>query len=532
MVCETRKIDSNITGLAIAEEVCPKQLPIFAVDGYDPVWFGQEPNSYSDFGNELTTVTRAPIDPSRQNKKGTVTDQDASGGYNTDFTRTNLSRLLQGFLFADARRKPSTESFALGISNTLLTSVDGASKEYRAAAGLLPFNKAGFLVFASGFGVASNNGLKSVVSSTATAVVVNEVIVNEAAPPAKAKLDVCGYQFLSGVATLGVTGGFPSLLSSGVDLTTLGLTVGEWIWIGGDAAGNQFVSAVNRGYARISTIAAGAILFDETTFTAIADAGTAKTLRIFFGTVIRNEKLPALIKKRSYQLERTLGVGPEAENTSSLQAEYLEGAFANEFTLNIPQAEKLNADLTFVAMDYTTRNGAAGAENKIKSSVLGTYIPALGEDAFNTSSDIYRIKMSERSAVSANPLPLFSYLSEATISISNGVTPNKAVGYLGAIDTSAGNFVVGGSLTAYFQGVNALRAVRNNADVQFNVISAAKNVGMVFDVPLLGLGGGRVNVEKDAPITVPLEPAGAENANGYTMLVTLFPYLPTVAMPV
>ena len=48
---------------------------------------------------------------------------------------------------------------------------------------------------------------------------------------------------------------------------------------------------------------------------------------------------------------------------------------------------------------------------------------------------------------------------------------------------------------------------------------------------MLGLGGGRLNVEKDAPITVPLEPAGAENENGYTMLYEVFAYLPTVAMP-
>ena len=39
------------------------------------------------------------------------------------------------------------------------------------------------------------------------------------------------------------------------------------------------------------------------------------------------------------------------------------------------------------------------------------------------------------------------------------------------------------------------------------------------------------NSEKDAPITVPLEPAGAENPNGYTMLYEAFSYLPNVAMP-
>jgi len=45
------------------------------------------------------------------------------------------------------------------------------------------------------------------------------------------------------------------------------------------------------------------------------------------------------------------------------------------------------------------------------------------------------------------------------------------------------------------------------------------------------LGGGRLSVEKDNPITVPLESSGAQNAAGYTLLHNKFEYLPTVAMP-
>lgn len=532
MVCEVRKIDSNITGLAIAEEVCPKQLPTFAVDGFDPVWYGQEPNSYSDFGGELSTVARAPIDPSRQNKKGTITDLDASGGYNTDVTKTNLARVLQGFFFADARRKASTESFTLGTPNTALTGVVAADNEYTAATGLIGFNKPGALVFASGFGIAANNGVKTVVGATAGAVEVAEAVVNEAAPPVAAKLEVCGFQFGAGDAAIAVTGNVARLTATAADLTTLGLIVGEWIFIGGDLLANRFTGAVN-GYARIASIAATQIVFDDVSFVPAADAGATKTIRIFFGTVIKNEKLPALIKRRTYQLERTLGVGAESENGTDQQAEYLEGAVPNEFTLNIPQADKLNADLTFVAMDNTQRNGAAGAENKVKSTLAGsTLVPAKGEDAFNTSSDIYRIKMAILDAATSAPTPLFGYVSEANLSINNGITPNKAVGILGAFDTSAGNFTVGGSITAYFASIAAVKAVRQNADVSVNVIVASKNVGMIYDIPLLGLGGGRVNVEKDAPITIPVEPAGAENKNGYTMLYNLFPYLPTLAMPV
>lgn len=511
MVCAINKIDSNLTGLAFAEEECLKQLPT------TPVWYGLEPNSYSDFGGELSTVARAPIDPSRQNKKGTITDLDASGGFNIDFTKSNLTRLLQGFFFADARELPATKP--LNAAAVELTSVNSGTKTYAAASGLAAF-VAGQLVFASGFTNAANNGLKTVASSTAGTVVVAETVVTEASPPAAAKLQTVGFQFASGDINLAVVSGVPSLVATAADFTTLpGLIPGLWVFIGGDDSANRFAN--NVGYARIKSIAAKAIAFDDTTFTPVDESGAGKSLRIFVGTAIRNEKTPSLIKRRSYNIERQLGEGP-----TSTQAEYLEGAVANEFTLNIPQADKLNADLTFIACDNTHRSGESGDEIK-----AGTRVSALGEDAYNTSSDIYRIKMSVIDPASSNPSALFGYVSEANVSINNNVSPTKAIGTLGAFDTSAGNFEVGGSITAYFTTISAVRAVRQNADVGLSVIGASKNAGFVFDIPLLGLGGGRLNVEKDAPITVPLEPAGAENANGYTMFYEAFSYLPNLAMP-
>lgn len=509
-ICGTNKIDSNITGLAFAEEECLKQLQ-------EPTtWHGLEPNSYSDFGGELSTVARSPIDPSRQNKKGAVTDLDASGGFNIDFTKSNLTRLLQGFFFADAREMPSTQP--LNGTQVSLSSVDSAGKKYIATAGLNIF-KTGQLVYATGFANSANNGLKTVVSAGATSLEVAEPLVNEVTTQ-NAKLEAVGMSFEAGDLNLAVVSGLPSIISATVDFTKVpSLIAGAWVFIGGDGANSYF--SKNKGYARIKAVTQSALTFDDTTFTASDESGAGKSIQLFIGTTVRNEKLPELIKRRSYNIERQLGMG-----ANSTQAEYLEGAVANEFTLNIPQADKLNADLSFIACDNTHRSGDVGDEIKI-----GKRIPAMGEDAYNTSSDIYRIKMSINSSVTSSPSDLFGYVSDGKITINNNVTPTKAIGTLGAFDTTAGNFEVGGSLTAYFTTIEAVRAVRQNADVGLSVIGASKNAGFVFDIPLLGLGGGRLNVEKDSPITVPLEPSGAENENGYTLHHQSFSYLPNSAMP-
>lgn len=508
------KVDSNITGLYVAEEVSLKTLP--GISEVDAVWYGQEPNSYADFGGNFTNVARTPIKASRQVQKGVLTDLEASGGFNCDFTQTALQRLLQGFYFADAHEKPDTKSF--NGTQLPITGVTGASKTYAAASGLSVF-KQNHLIVASGFTNAANNGLDVVASATGTTVVGTAAKTNEVTPPAAARIEAVGFQFPSADVSLTAAAGGVTLTSVATDLTTLGLSAGEWVFLGGDLAAEKFTTNLP-GYARIKTIATNAIVFNETTWTPSTEAGTGKTIRMFFGKFLRNESASNLIKRRSYQLQRQLG-----SDGVGTQTEYILGAIPNEFALNIPEANKLAADLSFVGMDYRTRTGTEGPK-------AGTYNATLGEDAYNTSNDVYRLRMAIYDPANINQSALFAYVTDAKLSVSNGVTPNKAIGVLGAFDASAGDFAVSGSVTAYFSTVSAVSAIRSNSDVGFNAIFARENAGVVFDIPLMSIGGGRLAVEKDAPINLPIDMNAAENVFGFTLGTTFFSYLPTSAMPV
>lgn len=512
-VCPKYKIDSNDTGLRYAEEVCLKQLPTLLADGFDPTWIALEPNSYSDFGGQVTTVARNPINPSRSRKKGVVTDLEASGGFQQDLTFFNFSHLLQGFMFASMRQKKAT----LPLNGTQYppTSVDSATKTYTFPAGGGTGFAAGQKIVAEGFTNAGNNGVKTVVSSTATTVVVVEALVDEAAPPATASLSVVGYGAAAGVLSIALNGGLVRLVSTaGPNFTTFGLIPGEWLFLGGDGAINQFDD--NQGFARISEITAGYLEFDKVDWDPAVEAGGVKTVQLYFGNVLRNETDPNLIVRRSYQLERTLG-----QDANGTMSEYLVGAVPSEFTLNVPQAEKLTMDMTFMACEHQMRNGLTGVKT-------GTRVGVVEGNAFNSSNDFSRIKLSLVSP-NADVLPLFNFATDLTLTINNNISPNKAIGVLGAFDMSAGTFEVGGSLTAYFATAESAQAIRDNSDATIDAIMVKDNQGILYDMPLISLGNGRLAVEQDQAITLPLETNAAESRYGHTLLWQFFPLLPNLA---
>lgn len=503
------KIDSNSTGLRFSEE-----LSIGVVDP-SAVWFPLEPNSYPDFGGEVILKSRNPINSGRQRKKGVVVDVDSTGGLNTDLTQNNIENLLQGFFFADARTK-----LEFGGASEI-TNVDGITEDYDAASGLDAF-EVGDLVFASLFTNAANNGLKRVTTAAATALTVAEDLVDET-PPATAQLVTVGFQFAAGDLDVTAPGGvFPVLTTTAKDLTELGIIPGEWIFIGGDSASLAFSNSVNNGYARVLSITTNAMTLDKTQATMVTEASTTETVQIFLGRVLKNEKTTLLQVRRSYQLERELGV-PDDALPSEIQSEYVVGSIANELTFNFNQADLITADLTFLATDHETRSGATGLKAGTRPSIVDA-------DAFNTSNDFSRLKMAISSTTDSNPTKLFAFLTEFTVTINNNATPNKAISVIGAFDISVGNFDVDGTATAYFSDVSAIAAVRSNSDVTLDFAIAKNNAGIVVDIPQISLGDGRLNVEQDEPITIPLTTPAAEDSNfEHTLLMVFFDFLPTTA---
>jgi hypothetical protein len=626
--CPQNTIDSNITGLAVAEEICPGQLPTIELDGYLPIWYEQEPNTYpSTFGGTLKTTARAPIKANRQRSKGTPVDLDASGGWNTDYTQNNLTRALQGFFFADAREKVTTSP----LNAIVAAALTGVATHVFAGTGLPRF-RAGDIVVAKGT-VLNDDTPFFVTASTPTAITTSAGPIDETFDD-DAALAVVGKSFTNGLIAVVVSGEVGTLHSgtapvaatgiftisggqpadgdtvtidgrvytwrtvpsvaddvliggsitisgqnltqsingtttlstpnkdvsaangaagivnvtarlkgvsengvtttevgantawtnatltagTGISLLSLGFVPGEWGFLGGDTAGTHFVN--NIGYFRVGSCTDTDLVMDKTTWDVEAEAATGISLQIYNGTLIQNENDPALIKARSYQLQRTLG--KDADGT---QSQYITGAVCSDLQINLPLAAPITVDLSYIAQTTEYRTGAQGLK-------AGLISPAANEDAINTSNDVYEIAMTVIDGTDSNPTRLFGYLSKADLKINNNVSATKGIGKLGGIGVNVGIFEVSGTATAYFQNVAANIAITNSADVSLHFITAKHNAGFVYDVSLLTLGGGNITIASNKPIEVPLTVDAAEGSHGATLTTTIFGYLPTLAMPI
>jgi hypothetical protein len=499
------KQDANFVGFYIAREASLKQLPEI------PVFQTREPNTFGDFGAEYARVTRSPFNATRQQKKGSNSDVDVSGGWNEDLTQNNMLADIEAFCFANVRRK--------GIET--VTGVVAADDHFAVA------SEAGFaagdLIAGSGFARGPNNGLHRVTAVAAGKVTVATALSDEATVVGgPAKIEIAGHQFAAGDLSLTAEPGRAKLASAAIDMRNFGFLPGEWCAVGGDQAGTRF-DDVSPFYARISEVGEDAIYFDKTTQPIVDDDGAGKTVQLFFGYLVRNEDDPDNIVRHTHVVERTLG-----KDAVGTQSELLRGFVFNEMTWTSPLANKVSLDIAGVGLGYQKRKGAEGPLFKEGGTVLKK---ALGEDAFNTSRNVYRIRMSIIDPETLNPTPMFARCTEWTARIANNVTAAKAQGSYGGFDTTVGLFNVSMTTTAYFTTVEATEAIEEEADVTFDAIYAKDNAAIIMDIPLIGVGGGRLTVEQNAAIMLPLTGDGAESPFGHTFLLNWLPYIPNALMP-
>ncbi|TJV51157.1 MAG: hypothetical protein E5Y01_16350 [Mesorhizobium sp.] len=334
------------------------------------------------------------------------------------------------------------------------------------------------LVRFTGFGVAGNNGVfKCTTGGTTTSAYSGSGITDEAAPPAAARMKVVGFQGASGDITATSTG----LGSTSLDFTTLGLKVGQWLKIGGTAAGDKFATAALNGWARITAIAANALTLDNLPTGWTTDAGTGKTIKVFFGDTNKNGLST---------IGQTLERGFLDQQTPTYIAQ--RGMVVDQIVFNFEKKK--------IATWVATFSGMTGAEGttSLDSSPDAATTNAVMAAAVNVG------RIAENGTIIGGP----NFIESVVMTIKNNLRQIGGIrsdGLVGPEDIGKGSVDVTVAMGTYFGNDTLLAKLFASTPTNINLRIAKNNQAMIFAVPRLTYTGGTPNAQaKNTDTKLPL----------------------------
>lgn len=487
--------------------------PPYGVLGGSEKWEQEEPNpgSISKLLALIKTTARNPISNDLQRRPGKLTDVESGPAYACDLTYDSIAYWAPRFLFCKF-----TGPGKLTDGDVYRPTAVTATGYTVAANGDLAQNT---LIFASGFAKAENNGFKIVgAGSVGTEIKTGGLSAEAAIPDAQnAQVQVCGVQGASG--DLQINAGL-NLETAALDWTTLGLSEGQFIWIGGlstDTAVN-FATAANRGLARIKKggISATILQLEKKATTFVLDAGAGKTVQVFWGRFARNySRIDAKYKFRTHTIEVTY---PDLASVGNDMYGYASGNLLASASLDLPITSIGVMNLEFTGMDTATPV-AAGSR---KAGAANMRTPKLN-DSFSTTSEYLRLRVTK-----LDETGLSTDIIGATINVKTNAKGKRVEGTTGAKYMLRGTLEVDIDVDMLFTDAAIATAVRNNTDCtcEFSFRNALGQ-GVTFDFPRVRIAEAAADSpEHDLMSLKGTLQASKDDYFAASMMVSLFPYLP------
>lgn len=398
-----------------------------------PDWVESDRLSIDSWGSTISRTEIRPINQNAMDEKPIITDLDSTVGYSNNLTISGFYNHAQGAFRSDNQTQVEV------VPTSILASDD--SFNHTALSSALA---EGTLIYARNFTNTANSGLHVVgAASTTIKTITTSTLTDESTIPSNARFNVVGVQGTSGDIELDSDN---NIISTTLDFTTLGINVGQSIWIGGSTAATQFATADYTGLVRVKVVAANKITIEERPWTVgAADAGTGKTIQLFIGDFIRNvTRDDSDYNAESYTFE---GEFPNMESATTYY-EYPEGNRVNECSLTFPQTDKATISWGFIGTD---------TPNMTSSQASGNRLNVYDNKGFGTSSDCVFLKVKDSSLVDYD-----TSFTDLNFTISNNINPRKVLCNLGASDINDGNFMVSGSVQAFINDPDMINSVRNN----------------------------------------------------------------------
>lgn len=371
----------------------------------------------------------------------------ANGGITAELSYGAFDDMIASAMWSDWVSLAELENVT---GDDIITQVTNATDTFTVTAGGAAF-VAGSLVRTSGFTNAANNGTFVVGSSTATTVVMagTPVLVDEAAPPAGARIKRAGGRATAGdiTATAGGVG------STTTNFVTLGLTVGQWIKLSG------FTVAVLNAWARVAAVSATALTLDHKPAGWVTDAGTAQTISIWFGDYITIGTT-----RKSFSIEKVF--------LRQAVPEYhvYQGMVVNQMTVETQAGQIVGINFDFLGM----------------TMVAPTTTPL---DASPDEADQNTVYNSVHNAVviaeGGTPIALTSpnRVQRTTLTLNNNLRAQSAEGALPAFNIADGDADVTQQFATYYGSAGFYGKLKTGQESSWARVFATNGKAMVFDMP-------------------------------------------------
>lgn len=318
----------------------------------------------------------------------------------------------------------------------------------------------GHLVRCTGFGVAGNNGVFRCTTASATVPrFVGSGITDEAAPAAAARAKVVG---CAGVAS-DINATSTGLSSTVLVFTNMGLAVGQWVKIGGTAAGTKFVTSALNDWVRITAITATTLTFDNRPSGWTTETGTGLTIKIWFGDQIKNGTTATSLSIEKGFLDQTT---PTYIVNTGMQV--------NTASLAVNSKNKITGSFAFMGM--------GGSES---TTVLdASYDAATTGAVMAANANVGRLGENGSQLTSPN------WASQFDFQVNNNLRTIEAVDSVSPVLVNPGECTVTGTITTYFGSDTILAKLYAGTLTSFNCRVAKNSQALIFAFPSVTLTTG------------------------------------------
>lgn len=424
----------------------------------------------------------------------TLTGRDVAGGINIEFSLGGSLDFMEGAYRNSWSLMPVSDN--AGTPSSEVSAVDGTTDDSFTVTTVTGY-VAGHLIRATGFGDSGNNGIFTIdgISTNDLQTSDGTALVDDAAPIGAAKVKVVGFGGVSGDITATATG----LGSTALDFTTLGLSVGQWLKIGGLAAGDRFDTEALNTWARISAIAATALTLTELPAAWTTDAGAAKSIKAWVGdTLIDGQVEKSFSIEKGYLYQAPVGY------------HLFTGMTVNTFALSLTSQSMITGSFDFMGADGTlsTTTEDADPDAADQSSIT------------NTVADIGELREAGGTVPSGNCVQSMDF------SFARNLTAISCLGSLAKQGVDAGTFGLTGTLTTLFGSDELFNKFLNGTESSLSMRIKKDGRAIVFTFPRVKYTSGTALITgQNAQVENPLGfEALADSATNAQALCSSFEY--------